>query len=190
MSRYLCLSAPVYHYKGYSITAIQPDQIETIRIWRNEQMDILRQDKPLSCRDQEHYFESVIWPSLHEKQPKQIIFAIKHNDAFIGYGGLVHISWRDLRAEVSFLLATELMKNHELYTTTFHSFLNLMKRVAFGELHFHKLTTEIFGFREEHIALVETNGFILEGQLKEHIYLHHRFWDSLIHGYLSSYGWD
>ena len=49
------------------------------------------------------------------------------NSKLVGYGGLVHIEWDHLRAEVSFLVDTEISGTKEDYSKLFPSFLNLIK---------------------------------------------------------------
>ena len=43
-----------------------------------------------------------IWPDMPSLQPKNLLLAYMEDDNLIGYGGLVHIAWEHLRAEVSF----------------------------------------------------------------------------------------
>ncbi|MBF2053174.1 MAG: ATP-grasp domain-containing protein [Candidatus Sericytochromatia bacterium] len=186
IQKYHCLPQSVYTWQDYSIQAIQADQIEAIRVWRNAQIEILRQSQPLSAEDQETYFKTVIWPSLSERQPRQVIFSLFHRQQFIGYGGLVHIAWHDFHAEVSFLLDPQIMQDPTQYQNAFQGFLELMKHIAFDELGLNRLSTEIYGFRKQHIALVEQNGFVLEGVLKERVFFKGVFWDAVIHSFLKA----
>jgi hypothetical protein len=94
-----------------AISAVQPEHIESIRVWRNEQLDVLRQAHPISVDEQTAYFDRVIWHDMDSTTPRQILVAIHLSGEFIGYGGLVHLSWSDQRGEVSFLIRTDQMKN-------------------------------------------------------------------------------
>ncbi len=50
--KYSCLKEEVFKDKqGYQIVAIRQEDIESIRLWRNAQLDILRQKKPFNIRD-------------------------------------------------------------------------------------------------------------------------------------------
>jgi len=67
-------------------------------------MNVLRQSKPISKKDQIQYYENHIWSELKSDSPENILFSFKFKDKCIGYGGLVNLSWIDKRAEMSFLL--------------------------------------------------------------------------------------
>ena len=47
-----------------SLTPVQPDHIQLIRIWRNNQLNILRQSDYLSESDQISYFDNYVWPDM------------------------------------------------------------------------------------------------------------------------------
>ena len=73
---------------------------EKIRVWRNKQLKVLRQNKIIKKKDQFKYFKNYILT----KNPKTDLFAIELNYKLIGYGGLVNISKDFKTAEVSFLV--------------------------------------------------------------------------------------
>lgn len=183
---YQCLK--VNHFEddeGYQLVSIREQDIEPIRLWRNAQTDVLRQVAAISANEQKNYFIRSIRPTFTEKQPKQILFSLLLQHACIGYGGLTNIEWEARRAEVSFLLDTERVQNQETYEKDFTHFLGLIERVAFHELKLHRLFTETFVFRTEHIKVLENKGFLYEGTLKEHIYKKEQWFDSILHGRLN-----
>ena len=104
---YLCLKRQTVKKDNYLLTAIRKEDIQKIRKWRNEQMDILRQDKPISYEDQEIYYLKSLVPNFSEKHPENILLSFLEDNKLIGYGGLVHINWETNSAEVSFLLETK-----------------------------------------------------------------------------------
>lgn len=57
-------------------------------------------------------------------EPSQVLVALERAGVLIGYGGLVHISWANRRAEVSFLLTPELEKNPDELIALFLRFLD------------------------------------------------------------------
>lgn len=96
---------------------------EPIRQWRNAQMDILRQDHEITPEEQCAYARKYYDECLSYKPPQKLYsFFVSgpseirpglptHKEAvedmepkLIGYGGLVHINWDTLSAEVSFLM--------------------------------------------------------------------------------------
>ncbi len=174
-----------YDNVGYSISTIRPIDIESIRIWRNAQVDVLRQKKSISTEDQMTYFAHVIWPSMTESFPKQILFSYFFEEQLIGYGGLTHMDWEAKRAEVSFLVTPERIANPKLYQSDFSHFLKLLAQVAFKELKFHRLFTETYAFRKDHLEVIESVGFKLEGILRDHVFEKNQWFDSLMHGLLS-----
>lgn len=170
---------------GLVLRAVEPGDIEMIRQWRNAQMDVLRQFEPISPEQQTRYFTTHVWPQKQKAEPAQILLAIERDDALIGYGGLVHLSWADRRGEVSFLLTPELERLTEL-VTIFAAFLALMKRLAFEDLGLDRLVTETFDHRTRHIATLEAAGFRREGRLRAHVVVENERRDALIHGCLAT----
>lgn len=169
-----------------ALRAVEPRDIESIRKWRNAQMDVLRQSRPISSADQEQYFAEKVWPDLQAAEPGQILLAIERNGALIGYGGLVHISWADSRAEISFLLDPKAEKHPALRKEVFSDFLTLLQSLAFVDLHIKRLWTETYASRMAHIAVLESKGFQLEGRMRNHVFVNGDSIDSLIHGLILS----
>ena len=66
----------------------------------------LRQTKKLTKKDQDLYFKDTIYKQFSQDKPEQILFSFLENDICIGYGGLVHINWKNKTAEISFLIDT------------------------------------------------------------------------------------
>ena len=169
---------------GYSIIPLRKKDIYLVRKWRNEQIDILRQSKKITKREQLLYYSNVIFPSFSCRDPKILLVSYLKNDECIGYGGLTNIRWKSKCAEVSFVLNTERTKCEKQYTEDFTSFLILLKRLAFDRLLFNRLFTETFDVRPLHISILEKNGFVLEGRMRQHVKIDGKFADSLIHAVL------
>lgn len=157
--RYVCMPNAIVEQGQYRIEAVQPDHIESIRVWRNQQMDVLRQAAPISADGQVRYYEEHIWPTMDKTEPANILVSYLENDQLVGYGGLVHIAWAEHAAEVSFLLDPDLLSNSEIYRRYHLNFLELIKRLAFDELKLEHLTTETYAQRVAHIENLESSGF-------------------------------
>lgn len=182
---YKCLAnSQISDQDGYQLIVTRKEDMENIRSWRNAQLDILRQQQPLTREEQENYFQSILLPSFEQQHPRQILFSFLHNQECIGYGGLTHIDWDSLRAEVSFLVNPERIQDPLLYNADFRHFLTLLCLIAFRDLNFHRLFTETFAFRKQHIDVLENFGFIREGVLRDHIYKREEWHHSIIHGLL------
>ena len=171
---------------AYRLEPVSDTYIQHIREWRNGQLDVLRQSRLLTEAEQISYFNGQIFPSMEQEQPSQILFGLFYNDAFIGYGGLVHIAWRDFRGEVSFLVDTGRASQNELYRQDFLNYLELIKMVAFDGLGFNRIFTETYDIRPFHISILEESGFRLEGTMREHVCVNATFVHSLLHGFLKS----
>jgi RimJ/RimL family protein N-acetyltransferase len=169
---------------GYRLVAIRQEDIESIRIWRNAQIEVLRQNTPISTGQQQAYFHEQIFPTFTHRQPKQILFSYLLENELIGYGGLTHIDWEVQRAEISFLANPRRVKDPSLYQSDFSHFLKLISKVAFEDLHLHRLFTETFAFRKAHMKILEQAGFQKEGILREHVYKNGQWFDSVMHGLL------
>jgi len=167
----------------YTVRAVQPEEIEKIRKMRNSQIDVLRQSKIINFQNQINYFKENIWPDKKLKKPKNILLSIFFNDSFIGYGGLVHINWVDLIAEISFLLDPSIQKKNSTFIYIFEKWLDLVKRFAFDDLGLKKLTTETYSMRKSHISVLEKSNFQCEGILKDHIIIRGKKMDSVLHSY-------
>jgi RimJ/RimL family protein N-acetyltransferase len=160
---------------------LERSDLEAIRVWRNAQMGVLRQKRPLREGDQEQY-----WAFLQEAE-YSVLFGIVRDQRLIGYCGFVHISWADRRAEVSFLLDPEYAREASpRYEQTFAAALRLLCQEAFGSRGLHRLFTETFAFRLSHIATLEAVGFRLEGRMRDHVIEAGEPVDSLIHGILET----
>lgn len=184
MKRYICLPSARLESGLYAITAVQPEHIESIRRWRNAQTDILRQTGTITAEQQQRYYATHVWPGMEHAHPDNILLSYFLENNLIGYGGLVHIAWQHLRAEVSFLLEPSRAGDPVHYGRDFSSFLGLMQQVAFADLGFRRLFTETYAGRNHHISLLEQIGFRPEGVLREHVLQGDKPVDSLVHGCL------
>lgn len=149
-------------------------------------MDVLRQTKVISKKEQEDYFKKYIWPDMSLKKPKNILLCFFLRNILIGYGGLVHIAWEHKRAEISFLLNDKDATNVSNYAEHFKVFLKMIQKISFLDLTFEKIFTETYAIRPNHIAVLEESGMVLEGVLRNHVLIGDNFVDSLIHGILRS----
>lgn len=169
----------------FSLRPVREADVEPIRQWRNAQLDILRQTEPISPEQQLAYFESTVWPDFAAERPRNILLTFFEDGRAVGYGGLVHIAWEHARAEVSFLLQPEIAREPALYHARLEVFLRLLRIVAFQYLGLHRMFTETYAFRIEHIAALERCGFIREGTMRDHVAIDGKFSDSVIHAYLN-----
>jgi RimJ/RimL family protein N-acetyltransferase len=181
-ARYTCLDVDAIAQADRKLVPLRKIDLASVMQWRNAQLKVLRQRELLTPELQERYYQGVILPSYAEKKPRQILFSYLHMEELIGYGGLVHIAWEDRRAEVSFLVAPERAADSSIYSQDFSLYLSLIKQAAFQHLGFTRLFTETYDIRTEHVNILESSGFRLEGRLKAHVWIDGQPIDSLMHG--------
>lgn len=171
---------------GGTIRAVAYTDLEHLRRWRNEQQLVLRQQRALTLEAQHHWYTSVVLPSYRDQQfPNALLVVTERDGAPSSYGGLTNIDWVSRRGEVSFLASTQIATESETYATEIRCFLDWLKRFTFEELGFHRLFTETWAFRTDHIALLEAAGMCPEGRLREHVAKEGTPCDALLHGLLS-----
>ncbi len=184
LKKYTCLEKYDYSYETYQLIPIRIQDIEPIRHWRNEQINFLRQETPISNKEQNQYFENKILPMLSKPLPELILFSILDNSNLIGYGGLVNIDWDKKISEISFLIDTDRSKNSTLYETDFSAFLHILKKVTCSELKFYKLFTETYDIRPTHINILEKNKFKISKKQNSGKIIDGKLVDVLFHSYI------
>jgi len=164
---------------------LSKEDLSSIKDWRNTQMDILRQWRPLTDRNQENWYHVV------SEDNHQVIFSIKecNQDAatqLIGYCGITNIDYINRRGEISFLVDPSRAEDLILYQPDIFAVLNHLCQYGFDRLNLHKLFTETFDFRVKHISLLEQFGMHLDGVIREHQYIRGNYHNSVIHSILQS----
>ena len=182
--KYKCLEKQVYKSGKFSLVPLRSEDKFEIMKWRNEQIYHLRQQKPLNEIEQEKYFKTVVASLFEQEQPAQVLFSYLENDECIGYGGLVHINWKDWYAEISFIINTALEKDFFQFHWT--TYLSLIEQVAFEGLKLHKIFTYTYDLRPHLYKAVEAAGFKQEARLKEHCFFNGRYIDIVIHSKINN----
>ena len=179
-NQYKCIKIDFPAYENLSIRPIRYENKDNIRIWRNDQIDILRQARPLSKSDQDTYFKNVIGSLFDQRNPDQIIVGFYHEEELIGYGGLVHIDWKNKHAEISFLLSSKI-NSKKNYLNYFKKFLVLIEQLA-SKMNFNKIYTIGYATNYFRFKPLVSNNFRHEATLKKHKFVRDRLVDSLIYG--------
>ncbi len=177
--KYKALHKQTFEQGKYALVPIRMEDRYLIMQWRNEQLYHLRQAKPLTPANQDTYFEQVVAKLFDQEQPSQLLFSFLEEGKCIGYGGLVHINWVDMHAEISFIMDTKLEQEH--FAFYWSLYLGLIQELAFHTLDLHKLFTYAFDLRPQLYPALESRLFIKEAVLKEHCYFEGKYRDVLIH---------
>lgn len=179
--RYLVLAKPNYTLNDLEFRPISPCDIQKIRIWRNCQIEVLRQAEKVSWFAQRRYFARNVFNQFMNPEPDQILLGIIYQGVLLGYGGLVHINWIESHGEVSFLLNPLISENSDRYEEVFLSFLEVIAYIAFDELGFDRIMTETYGFRIKHIQILERFGMKRNGVFCNRAVLNNQYFDSILH---------
>lgn len=179
MRKYDILKRQIFSLKNFSLTPIRAEDRYLIMKWRNEQMFHLRQDKPLTIAEQDRYFDVVIKNIFQDKTPNQLLFSYLLDNVCIGYGGLVHIDWQNSNAEISFIMNTELEKEH--FVEHWINYLKMIEEVAFDELNLHKIFTYAYDIRPKLYEALTLSNYLQEARLVQHTLIQNEFRDVLIH---------
>jgi RimJ/RimL family protein N-acetyltransferase len=173
-----------YKNGDYNLAPFRSQDIYKIKDWRNNQINVLRQKIELTDEDQKHYYHNVIKQTFNNPIPQQMLFSFLLRSKCIGYGGLTNIDWESRRAELTFLLDDKRATNNSIYRQDFSIFISFIKQLVFDDLKFNRIFTETFDIRPLHISILELNGFVLEGRMRQHIVINGEFFDSLLHGFI------
>ncbi len=183
---YRCLAGSSPQQGGWRLRTLGDADIEPIRIWRNAQLSVLRQQEPVTPDAQRAYYARAIWPQTALAQPDTILVAYERDGVLIGYGGLVHVAWPHRRAEVSFLADPAIGADPDDYATSLTVFLDLIRGMAFDDLGLARVFTETYAQRSHHIGVLERAGMIREGTLRDHVVVAGTPTDSILHGCLAA----
>jgi len=167
-------------YKNRVLRPLERKNLKKLMDFRNQQMDILRQNRPLNENDQEKWFEKI------SKDKTQIMFEIllKDDDDFIGCCGLTYIDYDNHRAELSFIVDPVRARDDKLYKEDFIAVLKMLCKYGFEEINLNKIFTETYEFRKKHIKILESFGLKYEGKMREHVFVNGKYHDSLLHSIL------
>jgi RimJ/RimL family protein N-acetyltransferase len=178
-NKYSCLNKNEFSLDQFKIIPLRYEDRLEIMKWRNEQIYHLRQNKPLTIKDQEKYFTTVIPYLFKQKQPDQLLFSFLENNNCIGYGGLVRINWLDKNAEISFIMNTEL--EEKKFELNWLRYLNLIEDLGFNELKLKKIYIYAFDLRPYLYKVLEKGSYFLDARLKSHCIFNNEYKDVVIY---------
>lgn len=179
MNTYKILNKQTFVKGNYSLIPIRMEDRFDIMKWRNEQIYHLRQNKPLTEKEQEKYFHEVILSLFDQDFPNQILFSFLNGSKCIGYGGIVHINWIDRNAEISFIMDTSL--EIDFFDQNWTTFLSLIEEVAFNQINLHKIFIYAFDLRPRLYEVLEKNRYFSDAVLKDHVWYKNKFIDVVIY---------
>jgi RimJ/RimL family protein N-acetyltransferase len=176
---YRALTNQVFTKGEFKLIPIRQEDRYPIMKWRNEQLYHLRQEKPLTKVEQDFYFNETVKSLFDKEKPDQILFSFLKDDQLVGYGGLVHIDWKNRNAEISFIMDTSLESEHFSYI--WERYLELLEIIAFSELEFHKIFAFAYNLRPHLFEVLNKCNYEKEAILKEHCFFEDHFLDVIIY---------
>jgi RimJ/RimL family protein N-acetyltransferase len=179
MPAYKALGKQRFELGDFTLVPIRMEDRYKIMEWRNEQIYHLRQTSLLTQEDQDQYFKTSVAGLFESEFPNQLLFSFLQNETCIGYGGLVHINWKDRHTELSFIMDTQLEKDH--FESIWKTYLKLVESVAFSELELRKLYTYAFDLRPHLYPIFEDAGYIQDARLRDHVIIDNQYFDVVIH---------
>ena len=180
MRNYKCLKETIFTKDNYTLVPIRDEDKYDILNWRNSQINILRQQAPLTKKQQENYFNITVSQLFEQEQPNQLLWSFLLNGNLIGYGGLVHIDWEAKHGEISFILCNERNVNYEVFKKDWNAYLTILEKLAFNILEFNKIHTYAYDIRDYYFEVMFQLGYCQEARLKEHILINDKLQDILI----------
>lgn len=181
MRRYKCISQVEFNRGKYSLAPIRDEDKYEIMRWRNEQLEVLRQNTVLTSEQQDAYFKTIVDALFDQGQPRQLLFSFFENGKLIGYGGLVHIDWKSKIAEISFLTETARNSNTETFLNDWTNYLSLLKEMSNDFLNFNSIYTYAYDIRPHLFVALEKSDFketkrikneVMIGELKKDVVIH------------------
>lgn len=164
---------------------IEQGDLAYLREWRNEQIQVLRQQVVIDDEHQMRWWRDSVVPGYQTPRPNLFLVVCDGDHGPSSYGGLTNLDWVSRRAEISFLASVEIAADPIRYADEFGSFLRWVTKYAFSELGLRRLFTETWCFRDEHVRVLESAGLVLEGRLRAHVLKEGATYDALIHGLLA-----
>jgi hypothetical protein len=142
--------------KILNLAVLSVGHFEEIRKWRNAQRDILRSKTDMEPAE---YRRLLIDDECRRYANENHLYGIEHNDEFIAFGGLTHITWNRgsaISAELSFICGRP-----DPYETAFTFHLRVSSDLWFSNSYYKGkvLISETYPFRGRHMELLEEAGF-------------------------------
>jgi hypothetical protein len=164
---YSALKENYWRFGKYKIQPISSEDMGDIRVWRNQQIKLLRQEEIISPADQDRYYRENIVKSFSDINPELVLFTFLVEEKRVGYGGLVHIDWPDKTAEVSFLMQPQFSEGRE-HDLWFQIFLEFLDYVCLPQLELDVITSEVYDIPERRsiLSMLLDNGFVLNPEVR------------------------
>jgi len=165
--------------KKIKIRALEKTDIDEIMKWVNdpEVVDSLLMRYPVSRYQEEKWIEK----TLDGTNKRNKAFAIETKDGvYLGGIGLHQIDWENRNAEVGIVIGKKEYWNKGYGSDAMTTILDF----AFNRMNLHRVYLRVFSFNERGIRSYEKCGFKKEGVLRDDLFAHGKYHDTIIMGIL------
>lgn len=165
--------------KKVRIRAIEKSDVDEIMKWVNdpEVIDNLLVRYPVSRYQEEKWIEK----ALDATNQRNKVFAIETKDGtYLGGIGLHRIDWENRNAEVGIVIGKKDHWNKGYGTDAMMTILDF----AFNRMNLHRVYLRVYDFNLRGIKSYEKCGFKREGILRDDLYAHGKYHDTIIMGIL------
>jgi RimJ/RimL family protein N-acetyltransferase len=136
---------------------------------------------PLSNVQEEKWFENLQNRPVEEHP---LVIEVKQDGGWLPVGniGLQHLDWRNRSVEVGIFIGDKRFWNQGYGTET----MRLMMKHAFNTLNLNKVYLQVFSNNPRAMKAYEKAGFVVEGRLREDMYIDGQYHDVIVMSILRS----
>lgn len=168
--------------KVTGLRAIEPDDLEQLRLWRNipNFRRHFRESRELSRAQQQNWYDKIV---LGDPNTRMFAITALEDGRLLGACGLCYIDWMRRSADFSFYIGDGDAYIDDIYAPDAG---RVLINHGFLTLGLHRLWCEIYAFDDKKKAFLPSLGFQLDGRHRDHHFEDGRFHDSLFYGLLST----
>lgn len=148
------------------LDAIKYENLETLRIWRNNWQKYFRQYRPLTIADQQIWF--------NDNSDGFIMFGIYDDNKLIGICGLTYIDLKNRNADLSIYIGDTYVDDRALEA------LKLLFEYSFNELGLERIYNDLFSYDEKKKEILLKSGMKIEGKNRNRYFRNGKFYDSIL----------
>ncbi len=160
--------------KGVALRPFEKKDIEQCVNWGSDQ-DMRSMMRPSNPRPRSREVDEA-WYTKLINDPGTRIFSIESDNGFIGVIYITRIDLRNRNALLSVMIGEKRDWDKGCGTQAIRQ----IKDIAFNELGLHKLFLYVASYNKRAIKVYEKSGFVVEGELKEHLVVDGNFEDWVV----------
>jgi UDP-4-amino-4,6-dideoxy-N-acetyl-beta-L-altrosamine N-acetyltransferase len=166
-----------YEGKKTRLRPVRKSDIEKSIVWRNTpdiRENVLGYRFPVTETMEDQWYEA----ALADQTRSTAMFAIEtlDNDTLIGFIHLNRIDWIARRSHFGITIGEKEFQGKGMGTDS----MQILFKYAFDCLNLKKICLEVADFNKNAIKLYQKFGFVVEGILKEHLYLENSYHDFIL----------